>query len=395
MSEPTQVVGEIAVRIRALSPGDSLARAAEAVRTSPYGAVPVVESGCLTGLVTSRSLADYVTLYIPRTPDSLNESGRDKRVADLPATSVIALPDRLPLQEALLFMQTNRLEVAPVLDHEGAFLGLVSTSELVGTLCGRGRLPVIGGMATPFGVYLTGGGARGGVGDFALFTAGVYLSVLQITAFIGADWLVRETPRWVAWLPKVAALLRSIHIDPMMVVFGALFCLLFRLSWITGYHAAEHQVVHALEAGDDLDPEVVARKPRVHPRCGTNLTVAMLIVSAFWYGDELRNGLNSFGYGFGALFAMIFILFSWRRLGAVVQQYVTTRPATLNQLRSGIKAAEELILDYRQNPHRRPNRFRRIWNMGILQVLGGAMSVIGFLAVLQWFRLLPSWIIVY
>jgi uncharacterized protein YqhQ len=50
-----------------------------------------------------------------------------------------------------------------------------------------------------------------------------------------------------------------------------LFALLFRLSWVTGYHAAEHQVVHTIEQGDDLRPEVVVAKPRVHPRCGSNL----------------------------------------------------------------------------------------------------------------------------
>ncbi|MQK95694.1 hypothetical protein, partial [Escherichia coli] len=39
-----------------------------------------------------------------------------------------------------------------------------------------------GGMATPFGVYLTTGNHRGGVGDFALITTGVVMAVCLILA---------------------------------------------------------------------------------------------------------------------------------------------------------------------------------------------------------------------
>ena len=44
-----------------------------------------------------------------------------------------------------------------------------------------------------------------------------------------------------------------------------------------GYHGAEHKTINAYEAGAELTPEVVARFPIEHPRCGT----AFLLMVAF------------------------------------------------------------------------------------------------------------------
>jgi uncharacterized protein YqhQ len=50
-----------------------------------------------------------------------------------------------------------------------------------------------------------------------------------------------------------------------------------------GYHGAEHKTINAYEAGAELTPEVVARYPIEHPRCGTAflLTVAFVSVLVF------------------------------------------------------------------------------------------------------------------
>ena len=54
---------------------------------------------------------------------------------------------------------------------------------------------------------------------------------------------------------------------------------MMRLLPIAGYHAAEHQSVHAMEQGEPLIPQVVKRMPRVHPRCGTSFLLVVMIVS--------------------------------------------------------------------------------------------------------------------
>jgi len=47
------------------------------------------------------------------------------------------------------------------------------------------------------------------------------------------------------------------------------------------YHGAEHKVIAAYEAGDELVPERVARYSRLHPRCGTSFLLVVMIVAIF------------------------------------------------------------------------------------------------------------------
>ncbi|MDQ7024488.1 MAG: DUF1385 domain-containing protein [Anaerolineae bacterium] len=46
------------------------------------------------------------------------------------------------------------------------------------------------------------------------------------------------------------------------------------------YHGAEHKTINAYEAGDELIPEVVAKYPIEHPRCGTAFLLTVVFVSA-------------------------------------------------------------------------------------------------------------------
>jgi uncharacterized protein YqhQ len=45
------------------------------------------------------------------------------------------------------------------------------------------------------------------------------------------------------------------------------------------YHGAEHQTIHALEAGEPLRPEYVSKHPTAHPRCGTEFLVVVTLLS--------------------------------------------------------------------------------------------------------------------
>ncbi len=46
-----------------------------------------------------------------------------------------------------------------------------------------------------------------------------------------------------------------------------------------GYHGAEHKTINAYEAGAELTPEIVAKYPIEHPRCGTAFLLTVVIVS--------------------------------------------------------------------------------------------------------------------
>jgi len=46
-----------------------------------------------------------------------------------------------------------------------------------------------------------------------------------------------------------------------------------------GYHGAEHKTINAYEAGAELTPQVVARYPIQHPRCGTAFLLTLVVLS--------------------------------------------------------------------------------------------------------------------
>jgi hypothetical protein len=148
------------------------------------------------------------------------------------------------------------------------------------------------------------------------------------------------------------------------------FLVLMRLMPLSGYHAAEHQAVHAMERGEPLIPEVVERMPRVHPRCGTNIMAGVLVFGCVSQGlPVLQIGL---GGPDSALIGAVAALFSWRSLGAFLQQYFTTRPASDKQIASGIAAATDLQRKFLASEPRRPTFWKRLWCMGFLQMVVGS-----------------------
>ena len=98
------------------------------------------------------------------------------------------------------------------------------------------------------------------------------------------------------WLPLAATRLASVHLPALSGRFafniadGVIRVLVFVL-YVLGigtmedirrifqYHGAEHKAVHAYEGKADLDPATVARFPSLHPRCGTNFLLFVMVIS--------------------------------------------------------------------------------------------------------------------
>jgi CBS domain-containing protein len=350
-------VADVTVRVRPLLLEDSLARAAEAVRTAPGGTAPVQEEGRIVGLVDAMDLAAWIGTADP-------ETVRGGSVRAIMRPALAPIPQDATFREALEQLRAGGGPAAPVVDLYGRYLGMVSRGELLSAMMGALRPPLVGGMATPFGVYLTDGTRRAGVGDLALLSTGVFLGLIQVlgswlgyrAAVTALLLLGRLAPGW------STALLGSLPVvlpPPFLYATLSLLCfgVLFRLSWITGYHAAEHQVVHAIEQGDDLKPEIVRTKPRVHPRCGTNLMAAF--------------GIFMILERWGPPLAFVGALLTWRFFGSLLQQYVTTRPARESELASGIFAGRQLLERYQTGVGVHATGWRRLWNMGLLQVAAG------------------------
>ncbi len=346
-------VGVLLRPVPLLAPTDTLEQAAARIRETGCPLLPVVHGQETLGTISEVALRSALAAGADPS-ESIEE-----HLGPVGET----LPPDASGAEALRRLESGERAAMLVVDAGGKPLGVLQPSDLYPKRVWSPRPPMVGGMATPFGVYLTTGGARGGASDLALMTTGMALMTLMQIANLASGGLAR-------WLP-LERLEPSWALSIQGVILMGLFMLLMRSVPLSGIHAAEHQVVHAIERGEPLTLGAVRRMPRVHPRCGTNLAVAMSLFlgisgSNWTPHEELR-----------LMAAVLATLFLWRPLGSLVQTWVTTRPPSEKQLRMGIQAGKELLIHYGLNPNPNPPFYRRIWAMGLLQVLAGAFLMAG------------------
>lgn len=356
-----------------------------ALRVNQVSWLPVLDGVKMAGLVTEAAIAERVAA-VPDLADTEIILGL------VEAPDAVLDPGQSLADAAAVFTETGTA-MLPVLTWDGRYLGCLKRIELAMAQAGRLYPPRVGGMATPLGVYLTTGAVSGGVGVVGLVLAGMALAamlwvaqallavilavvvhVTHASVPLGVYNVLMEHP--VAGGPVLARLYMLLLLISLIAVYLIIMRLAPRLA---GYHAAEHQTVNAMEAGEDLKQATVARMPRVHPRCGTNLVaLAMMSMMAFnlfaaWLATrptmtEMDSGL------FLLLAGFIVILFTWRRVGGWMQQHYTTRPATPRELDSGIAAGEDVVRRHLAASARpTPTLAMRIWRMGLLQAFAGAL----------------------
>lgn len=318
--------------------------AIERMREAGQELIPIVHDGKLQAVLTETGILKFVAEGASRN-DPVSAYGEQAAV----------ILNRASGAEVLRQLEKNHCLV--VVDDEFNVCGLVSPSSYVSIPPELARPAMVGGMATPFGVYLTSGSVRGGKDGWNLVATGAFLITPVLLGGKLAEWLSRFVPNTDVW----NAILFVISILPMV--------LLFRIHPIAGFHAAEHQVVHAIERDEEITPEVVSRMPRVHPRCGTNLAVASLIFIAIVYGPWGKEGEPE-----RVFLGLLVTMFLWRSVGAFVQYWVTTKKPSQKQIQSGIEAANELLANYQIAPNRAASPGVRILNSGILHVMAGSAA---------------------
>lgn len=65
----------------------------------------------------------------------------------------------------------------------------------------------------------------------------------------------------------------------ILIAYIGLIGLLPDIRRVYAYHGAEHKSIHALEAGDPLEPRSVQRHPTAHVRCGTSFLLTVVVIS--------------------------------------------------------------------------------------------------------------------
>ncbi len=307
-----------------------------------------------------------------------------------PAPPIAAVDPQMQVAEALALLEQSPGATVPIVSPQtGQIIGLLSRPG--GEPGARMPVPRLGGMATPLGVYLTDGVSGGGAGFWGLFLSGLMLAALGLiaqgvaqglmhalsanAAMAGAG-LSAALPAGGAWLRKLAAW-EALPALSMLLVFSGL-----RLSPLAGTHAAEHQVVHCLERGQPLVPECVRAMPRVHPRCGTNIVAGFALFHLVFLAVFAWAQASDYGsfdaVTLGLVAAAPAALLLWRRLGGWMQFWLATRPATPAQIDSAIFAARQVLSRREQRAGRvRFGAVRRIWAMGLPQVMLGYFALLG------------------
>lgn len=367
---------------------DSLERVAQLMRLEPMGMLPVTENGKFVGVIRQTDLIGL-----------LEESDILKRSEQMQAavsSCMRTIDQAIEPSDSIDIVRkkflTTHLPMLPVVDAQGYLLGVVASNDLLVDNLPSPHPARIGGMATPFGVYLTDGNSQAGVGNWALVSTGLMLGFLMTLTVTIAWGMVLFARKFVTFPVGIERILTGDTVPNtpffataalvISTVLTLMFLWLMHNTPLAGYHAAEHQTVHAIERHEQLKPDIVSRMPRAHPRCGTNIMAAMML---FYFFRQLF-GYFDFLTGYAEILAALGTLYTFRPIGTFIQEKFTTKPANYRELASGIAAGNDLLHKYLNAPPSRPTVFRRIWCSGMIQV---AMGALPFILLLELSRYLP------
>jgi uncharacterized protein YqhQ len=156
----------------------------------------------------------------------------------------------------------------------------------------------------------------------------------------------------------------------IFVIYLLLISLLPDLKRVFQYHAAEHKAINAYEAGEELEPETVARHSLLHVRCGTAFLLYVMVIAIFvfaffgrpdWYWLIATRilllpviaGIAYEVIRFAGKNAHNPILRALLAPGLWLQR-LTTREPTLDQIEVSIRALREVLrLEGRITPEER------------------------------------------
>ena len=117
--------GKPAQAVYILEPGASVRHAVALMTERNVGAIVVVESGKVVGIVSERDCARKVLL--------MERSARDTSLVDIMSAPVMFVHPHRTIEECMALMTENRLRHLPVMDGE-RLIGLVSIGDLVKAL---------------------------------------------------------------------------------------------------------------------------------------------------------------------------------------------------------------------------------------------------------------------
>jgi uncharacterized protein YqhQ len=192
---------------------------------------------------------------------------------------------------------------------------------------------------------------------------GFALMLFKVTPALITSWLPIDTT---GWFVIVEGLIRvSLFVGYLLII-----SLLPDLRRVFEYHAAEHKVINAYEAGEELVPERVQKFSLIHPRCGTAFLLWVMVIAIFVFAVLGRPPLPWLIASRILLLPLIaglayeLIRFAGKHTGNRVLmtllapglwlQRLTTRQPSLDQLEVSIRALKEVLhVEGRLSPEER------------------------------------------
>src|SRR5438034_1308658 len=202
--------------------------------------------------------------------------------------------------------------------------------------------------------------SRGSIIFAFAIAIGFALMLFKVTPALITSWLPIDTT---GWFVIVEGMIRV----TIFVLYLLIISLLPDLRRVFEYHAAEHKVINAYEAGEELVPERVQRFSLIHPRCGTAFLLWVMVIAIFVFAFLGRPSLPWLIASRILLLPLIaglayeLIRFAGRHTGNRVLmtllapglwlQRLTTREPTLDQLEVSIRALRDVLeLEQRATP---------------------------------------------
>ena len=194
--------------------------------------------------------------------------------------------------------------------------------------------------------------SRGAIIFAFAIAIGFALMLFKVTPVLITSWLPIDTT---GWFVMVEGMIRvTIFILYLLVI-----SLLPDLRRVFQYHAAEHKVINAYEAGEELVPEKVQRFSLIHPRCGTAFLLWVMVIAIFVFAFLGRPPLPWLIASRILLLPLIaglayeLIRFAGKHTGnralmtllapGLWLQRLTTREPSLDQLEVSIRALKDVI----------------------------------------------------
>jgi CBS domain-containing protein len=105
----------------AITPDTTASEAAQLMKTEDVGALPVVEDGRLTCVITDRDLAIRALA-----------EGRDGQTAvrEIASTDVVTIDPQQSLEEAARLMAEHQVRRLPVVEEDGKLVGMLAQADL-------------------------------------------------------------------------------------------------------------------------------------------------------------------------------------------------------------------------------------------------------------------------